>query len=118
MRINLSLQIVDSYVDMVLSKQSDLIFKRRKIAYSEKIVYLITFLEYDKFEFKITLYKIDVAITEIAFPVRIPYYDAVARSPWPAVGLIAASHDYIPTSFRMKAEERKYRVCNAIWLQL
>jgi hypothetical protein len=118
MLINLSIQNVDSYADIVLGKQSDLHFKRWESASPEKIVYSITLLKFKKHKFKITLHKMDEYLTEITFPVRIPYYDLVARSPSPGVGLIAASRDHVPASFKNKAEETKYRVCNALWLQL
>lgn len=115
MFINLSLKNVDSYVDLVLNKRSDLKFSRRKFASPEKIVYSIQLLKFDNFKFMIHLYNIEEEITDIVFPVHVPNSE-VFPSPFPGGGRIEVTHGlpYEP-SFNSEAEEAMYQVCQAIW---
>jgi hypothetical protein len=118
MLINLSLRKVDSYVDIVLSRRSDVIFQRQRFHSPEKIIYAVRLPHHDDVSFQVYLHEVDEDITEITFPIYLPS-SGVFPSPHPGGGTIEVfSGQHFEPSFKNKTEEEIYGLCHSIWLKV
>jgi hypothetical protein len=118
MLINLPISNVDSYVDIALSKRSDIVTDRHSFDSPEKIVYSKRLQMFDNLLFQIYLHKIAEGITEITFPIPLQNSEVIP-SPYSIGGTIEITNGpNRDRHFKNEGEDAIYKICHSIWLKV